>query len=282
MQQIDPEDPRDKYVQVAGAIRAAILSGELEPGEKLPTGEELAKFFGVGRVTVVTAIKELARDGYVTSGSGQRTQVIGLPAPAGGPLAGAADYLYEIGMLKNLPRAGWKRIGMPLPESVAEHSFRVGMIGMLLAVLDGADVGHTAALALMHDTPETRTGDITAVERAHVTPEDAGAVARQQTAALPAEAAKTFQSLVAEYEAKTTLEARLARDADKLESLIQALEYREQGYKTEAWVKTSLDALRTDPGKRLAQAIMSADPHHWWAGHAASYAEVRRDAKERA
>lgn len=284
MQPIDPDDPRDKYVQVAASIRAAILSGELEPGQKLDTGDELAKFFGVGRMTVVAAIKELSRDGYVTSSAGQRAQVVGQaaqPAPAGGPLAGAADYLFELGFLKNLPRAGWLRLGIPSPESVAEHSFRASMIGMLLAVSDGADVGQTAALCLVHDTPETRTGDITAIGRTYVDIMAPTAVARQQTATLPSEAAKVFQSLVAEYEAEDTLEARLAHDADKVDSLLQAREYKEQGYKTEAWIETSLNALRTDAGKRLAQAIMSADPHHWWAGHAASYAEARRDAKKR-
>ena len=60
MQLIDPADPRKPYVKIAASIRAAILSGELEPGAQLGTGEELARFFGVARMTVHAAIRALS------------------------------------------------------------------------------------------------------------------------------------------------------------------------------------------------------------------------------
>ena len=44
------------------------------------------------------------------------------------PLAGTATFLFEMGHLKNLPRAGWLLLGIPQPESVAEHSFRVAIV----------------------------------------------------------------------------------------------------------------------------------------------------------
>jgi len=84
----------------------------------------------VARQTVQTAINALRAEGFVRGqvGSGVfiRDQV-SLPAASDAeePLAGVAAYLFEIGSLKNLPRAGWLRLGVPLPESVAEHSFRV-------------------------------------------------------------------------------------------------------------------------------------------------------------
>jgi putative hydrolase of HD superfamily len=90
-----------------------------------------------------------------------------------------------------------------------------------------------------------------------------------------------FQGLTAEFEAAETLEARVARDADKLETLLQAIEYGEQGYKTEAWEKTSIEALRTDSAKQLAQAINAADPAEWWSSFAASYHELRASSRGR-
>jgi DNA-binding transcriptional regulator YhcF (GntR family) len=42
MQDLDPDDPRPPYKQVASALRAAILTRSLKPGEKLPSGPELA------------------------------------------------------------------------------------------------------------------------------------------------------------------------------------------------------------------------------------------------
>ena len=94
MQPIDPADPRKPYVKIAASIRAAILSGELEPGAQLPSGEELTRFFGVAKMTVNSAIRALRDEGFVRSvaGSGVYVRDQGsLPAPADevNPLAGA-------------------------------------------------------------------------------------------------------------------------------------------------------------------------------------------------
>ena len=99
---------------------------------------------------------------------------------------------------------------------------------------------------------------------------------------MPDDAAKVVQDLVAEYEAGETAESRLAHDADKIETLLQAIEYQAQGHDAAAWRETSLAALRTDAGRQLAQAIGSADPHGWWSAFAASYNELRASTIERA
>ena len=70
MQPINPEDPRSPYIQIAASIRAAILSGELEPEAQLPTGDELAKFFGVTRATIGSAVRILREEGFVRSRAG--------------------------------------------------------------------------------------------------------------------------------------------------------------------------------------------------------------------
>jgi putative hydrolases of HD superfamily len=285
MQPLDPSDPRKPYVKIAASIRAAILSGELEPGSKLPSGDELARFFGVTRVTVGSAIRTLRDEGFVRSKAGSGVYVrdqTSLPVAAGEthPLAGTVAFLFEMGHLKNLPRSGWLLLGIPKPESVAEHSFRVGIIGMTLAAIEGADVGHTAALCLLHDAHETRIGDVPSVGRAYVTTAAPQAVSAHQTSAMPAEAARAFQELTAEYEAAETPEAQLARDADKIETLLQAVEYQARGFDTGPWRDTSLVALRTKAGQQLAQAIGTADPR-WWSAFAASYHELRATAQGR-
>jgi 5'-deoxynucleotidase YfbR-like HD superfamily hydrolase len=282
MQLLDPEDSRKPNVQIAGSIRAAILTGELEPGARLPSGDELARMFGVARPTVALAIRRLADEGFVRSvaGSGVYVRDQGvLPVPEGTdhPLAGMATFLHEMGMLKNLPRTGWLLLGIQNPESVAEHSFRVAMTGMMLAAMEGADVGRTVALCIYHDGHETRLGDVPSVGRAYVTTAAPEAVTAHQVAGMPDEVAKVVQDLTAEYEApaaERTAECLLARDADKIETLLQAVEYQAQGYDAGPWRDTSLAALRTDAGKRLAQAIGAGDPR-WWMPFAASYHELR-------
>jgi putative hydrolases of HD superfamily len=283
MQLLDPADPRRPNVKIAASIRAAILNGELAPGDRLPSNQELAKFFGTAPMTVQTAIRKLGEEGYVRSRSGSGVYVrdrVSMPVEQDQdhPDTGTAKFLFEMGQLKNLPRAGWLLLGIPQPESVAEHSFRVAATGITLAAMEGADIGRTAALALMHDAHETRIGDVPSVGRAYVTTAAPEAITGHQTATMPDEVAKVFQELTAEYEASDTLESRLAHDADKIETLLQAIEYAQRGHDTSAWRETSLAALRTDAGRELARAIGSTNPQ-WWSPFAASYHELRAESR---
>ncbi len=46
---------------------------------------------------------------------------------------GLIDFIAEAGKLKRIPRTGWVESGVPDPESVADHSFRVALIALVLA-----------------------------------------------------------------------------------------------------------------------------------------------------
>jgi DNA-binding GntR family transcriptional regulator len=61
----DLAPPSALWESVADRIRAAILSGELEPGSKL-IETDLAERFGTSRGPIREAIRELAREGLVT------------------------------------------------------------------------------------------------------------------------------------------------------------------------------------------------------------------------
>ena len=106
---------------------------------------------------------------------------------------------------------------------------------------------------------------------------------------MPDELAAVFQELVRAYEAEETVEARLAHDADKIETLLQAREYEAQGgHDTAQWQDSSTAALRTDTAKQLADAILATTPTTWWSAFGRSYTELRkqtrgtRDARSRA
>lgn len=283
MQTIDPADKRPPYAQIAASIRAAILTGELQPGSQLPTGEELAGYFEVSRQTIQNAVRVLRDDGWVRSLTGSGVYVrdqAALPVPSGQehPLAGVAAFVFEMGEMKHLHRAGWRSLGIQLPESVADHTFRAAVIGSVLAMLGGADPGRTALLCIFHDAHETRTGDVQAIGRAYVTTAAPEAVTAHQTAGMPDTAARGVQALVAEYEANETAEARLAHDADKLDMLAQARQYEGQGYKTGAWQDNAKLSLRTEAGRQLAQAISNAEPQ-WFRHFNDTYIELRRSTR---
>ncbi|WP_323375668.1 HD domain-containing protein [Streptomyces alkaliterrae] len=72
------------------------------------------------------------------------------------------------------------------------------------------------------------------------------------------------QRIVEEYENGDSPEVVCARDADKLECLVQAVEYREQGYaNVQAWIDSSLAGLRTDSAKALADAALNMSCVEW-------------------
>ena len=72
---LDPDDPRPPYVQVANAVRAAILTKIFKPGEKIPSGTELAKQYGVARMTVQQALRVLKDEGLIQSRQGSGVYV---------------------------------------------------------------------------------------------------------------------------------------------------------------------------------------------------------------
>jgi DNA-binding transcriptional regulator YhcF (GntR family) len=67
---LDPDDPRPPYVQVANALRAAILTKKFTAGDKLPSRTELAKSYEVAPMTVQNALRELREEGLIVSRQG--------------------------------------------------------------------------------------------------------------------------------------------------------------------------------------------------------------------
>jgi putative hydrolase of HD superfamily len=186
-------------------------------------------------------------------------------AATGQDLEALVQLAHEWGALKRLPRTGWLRAGVEHPESVADHSLRAAMLAWVLAGLEGADPERAATLALFHDSQESRTTDLDHVGRnyLHATPNEQ--ITSEQAAALPQPLAAALRGLIGEYEGRSTREAECARDADKLEMLLQALDYREQGRGSmEPFVQTALAALRTPSGRRLGEAAQRVSPAAWW------------------
>ncbi len=189
----------------------------------------------------------------------------------------AVKLAFEWGQLKLLPRTGWLRAGIEHPESVAEHSLRTAMLAWMLAGLEGADPERAATLALFHDSQETRTTDLDHVGRNYLHATSNEQITADQSAALPRPLAALLRGLVAEYEGRASLEADCARDADKLEMLLQALEYRQRGYGSlDPFIQTAVAALRTRSGRRLGSSAIQADPAAWWRAFARGPAPTER------
>lgn len=144
-------------------------------------------------------------------------------------------FLELIGKLKVIKRAGWvSHVGIEKPESVADHSFRCAILAMCVGDLANVNTEKLIRMSLLYDAHEALTGDYDYFVKKEM---GVDKVKSQERAAikeilsiLPNELKARYLSLWQEFEDKTTLEAILANDIDKVEMIIQALEYERAGY----------------------------------------------------
>lgn len=64
---VSEDDPRQPYAQVADDLRAAIKRGDLKPGQRIPSGRDLAKKYGVALLTIQRAVDLLKGEALVIS-----------------------------------------------------------------------------------------------------------------------------------------------------------------------------------------------------------------------
>ena len=173
-----------------------------------------------------------------------------------------ADFLFEVGMLKKTPRTGYRFLGTG-DQSVAEHLFKAGFIGYTLAELAGdVDTFKVMKMCVFHDLAEARTGDQNYVYKKYVHVDEEKAV-KDLTRGLPF--ASEIEEIIAEFNAQETPEALLSHDADQLDLLLQLKEQRDLGNPhADEWLRNNTKRLKTDVGRRLAQAILKTDFRDWW------------------
>ncbi len=144
------------------------------------------------------------------------------------------ELFLELGNLKRLPRTGWLLRGIPNPESVAEHSYRVALITMFLADELKArgveiDVERALKIALLHDVGEARITDIPMPAQKYFDKAEGEVKALQDMLKVTGRE-KEYLSLFREYEEELTLEGKLVEFADRFEMLLQAFEYENAGF----------------------------------------------------
>lgn len=143
-----------RYRQIHQQLRAAILSGEYKPGDKLPTEMELAALHSVSRVTSAAALAELAREGLVQR-LPRRGTTVSAPAtrevPGGSPIIGwiqpVIDPSFGLEVLRGVERAA-RAAGYHLLVYLTGHSraeeerairqaVTVGAAGLAIFLQDG-------------------------------------------------------------------------------------------------------------------------------------------------
>jgi len=175
------------------------------------------------------------------------------------------DFLFEIGSLRNVPRA-WQQILSGRVQNISEHVFRMTMIAWIIAVAEKADVNKVIKICLIHDIAESRAGDIAFMHRGYVTRHEELAEADIfQDTIIEREAAALFK----EYAERKSLEAKIVKDADNLDVDIELKELARIG--DSAAISMQKDhrpeirakKLYTKTAKKMWDDIQKTDPNGW-------------------
>lgn len=161
-------------------------------------------------------------------------------------------FLVEAGKLKRIRRKGWLIRGVVDPETIAEHTFRMVLTTWILGDSKKLDMQRALKMALIHDLCEVYAGDTTPYDHIPL-----GEIARKEIIEilpprkreekerlakerrvreqralakiiedLPKKLKEEIMSLWLEYEEGSSSEGRFVRQVDRVENLIQALEYK--------------------------------------------------------
>lgn len=184
----------------------------------------------------------------------------------------ALDALLAALALKDESRTGWDLRGVRDPESVAAHSWSVAYLVLLYADEAGVDRDRALRMAVLHDVGEAVVGDVPTRAEDAKEPDGTDETARREREAvtdLLAPFDDDLTDLWHEYEARDTPEARFVKDADLVDTCLQALYYEREGRydpddddehfaeydDLDEFFATAEPRLSTDVGRRLFEEV---------------------------
>lgn len=174
------------------------------------------------------------------------------------------ELLYELGMLRHMPRQ-WSRFGGVPFANLTDHHFRVAWIAMVLAKHEGkCDTEKIVKMALLHDIGEGRTNDVDYISRQYVKRNEDQAIKDTfEGTVLEEEIIK----LSSEYEERKTKESKIVKDADNLDIDFEIQEQSANGVKIKKWLNyrdhVANNHFYTKTAKKMYKQIYASDPHDW-------------------
>lgn len=186
-------------------------------------------------------------------------------------------YFHLLERLKTTKREGWRRFGIARGESIADHMYRMAMISMWAPppLRERLDMHKCMKMCLIHDMAESLVGDITPVDgvakpeksRREASTMDyiTGPLLGNVWGGDGKSVAEDIRAVWQEYEDSETLESHFVHDVDKMELVLQMVEYEKRGERKLdlgefAWVATRLVLEET---KAWAAELLKERDAYW-------------------
>lgn len=173
------------------------------------------------------------------------------------------DFLYEIGALRRLSRA-WEQFLNPDAQNITEHTFRVIFLALILARQEKIKSDEKILkMALIHDLAESRTNDFHAGMKLYLTANDEKATKEIfENTSLDNEFAKLYE----QYKKRTSIEAKIVKDADTLDIDLELQEQEARGNNLKKYCpdrQMYYKKLFTESAKKMFREIQKSEPHRW-------------------
>ncbi len=145
------------------------------------------------------------------------------------------DFFKTAANLKKISRQGWiDKLSLESPESVADHSYSMAMIGMVISDLENYNSEKILKMILLHDLAESKIGDYTPKqlnkEKKNKLENNAF---NEIVKNLPDLIKSQYLQIWKEYQENNSPESKIVHQIDKLEMAIQAKIYEKEGYSQE-------------------------------------------------
>ncbi len=145
------------------------------------------------------------------------------------------DFLKTAISLKKIQRQGWiDKLSINNPESVADHSYSMAVIGMIISDLENYDSEKILKMTLLHDLAESVVGDLVpgkiSIEQKKKLENDAFFKITQN---LSEPINLQYQKIWQEYQKNESVESKIVHQIDRLEMVLQAKAYEKEGYSKE-------------------------------------------------
>jgi len=146
------------------------------------------------------------------------------------------DFFKTAVNLKNISRQGWiNKLSLKHPESVADHSYSMAIMGMIISDLENYNSEKILKMILLHDLAESKIGDYTPDQ---ISKENKIKIENNAYDEiinfLPDTLKLQYRQIWEEYQEQESPESKIIHQIDKLEMALQAKMYQKEGSPKEA------------------------------------------------
>ncbi len=142
------------------------------------------------------------------------------------------DFFKTAANLKKISRQGWiDKLSLDNPESVADHSYSMAVISMVISDLENYNSEKIIKMVLLHDLAESKIGDYTPEQLSKEKKNKIENNAFNEIIKnLPNLIKSQYLQIWQEYQENSSLESKLVHQIDKLEMALQANIYKKDGH----------------------------------------------------